>query len=395
MSSGHQGVNVGMTAELFRRYSFIEQSCVRALAGWFLKAPDWEMKIQLGYALFAHAERVYELHGRLEELRGGNRHANVDPLLERFGEGILHAPDAYSFTAGLVMVLKELLSAYQSYMDAADASANAMEIRILQRAIPDVTAEIARLSPWIGRGAEQTIMNWQRFLGDLIDQAGGLDGMAPRASTEALTPIEIRFEWPTPMIFDHRLSTSDLGTYESKKALPLRERCIGEFEVYFNEFYAAALLATVIFDSWRIHAPRQYFMDIAHHFWDEVRHAEFGAIRLRELGIEPHKVNMSLFEKSKQMPIVHRICYLTLGLEVFFMPRKSERARYYEEQGDTLSQLFATVDWSDEINHVRYGKQWVDYFLKDDNRSVEDIQAEIAGYLQGSSSPAADRLAPW
>jgi hypothetical protein len=43
----------------------------------------------------------------------------------------------------------------------------------------------------------------------------------------------------------------------------------------------------------------------------------------------------------------------------------------------------------------RYGKQWVDYFLKDDNRSVEDIQAEIAGYLQGSSSMAADRLAPW
>lgn len=101
-----------------------------------------------------------------------------------------------------------------------------------------------------------------------------------------------------PIRFDDRLHTADMGTYESKKDLPLRERCIGEFEVYFNEFYAAAQLATIIYDSWKLNAPREYYMDIAHHFWDEVRHAEFGAIRLRELGAEPSKINMVLFEQS-------------------------------------------------------------------------------------------------
>lgn len=56
------------------------------------------------------------------------------------------------------------------------------------------------------------------------------------------------------------------------------------------------------------------------------------------------------------------------------MPRKSERVRYYEQKGDHRSQLFADVDWSEEINHVRYGKKWIDYFLQDDVRSVEDVQ---------------------
>jgi hypothetical protein len=32
-----RGLEIGKTGDLFRRYSFIEQACVRALAGWFLK----------------------------------------------------------------------------------------------------------------------------------------------------------------------------------------------------------------------------------------------------------------------------------------------------------------------------------------------------------------------
>jgi hypothetical protein len=203
---------------------------------------------------------VHELYGRLEDMRGGNRNASIEPELNRVGEDMIHAPDEQSFLAGLSFILKQVEKMYREHLDAADSSANALEIRNLETA---------------------------------------------------------RFEWPAPIEFDDRLHHADLGTYESKVSLPLEERAIGEFGVYFNEFYAAALLATIIYDSWKMNAPRQYYMDIAHHFWDEVRHAEFGAIRLRELGVEPSKVNMVLFEQSQHMPLLHRLCYLTLGLEVF------------------------------------------------------------------------------
>jgi hypothetical protein len=105
---------------------------------------------------------------------------------------------------------------------------------------------------------------------------------------------------------------------------------------------------------------------------------------------------MMLYEQSRTMPLLHRYCYLTLGLEIFFMPRKSVRVRYYSEQGDGLSQLFADVDWSEEINHVKYGKRWIDYFLADDARSVEDIQLEISKYLaEFSAQLPAGKKAPW
>lgn len=399
MTAKQDGLGIMRTAELLRRYTFVEQSCARALAGWFLALPDWEAKLRLGYLLFAHAERVYELQGRLEELRGGHRSANMEAGLERAGEELVHAPDGPGFLAGLSLLLRRLDAAYRDHLERADASAHAMEIRLLRRFLPDVRREIEELEALRQTGAAadpQPAAEWERYVSGLLEAAGGIDGSGPRSEADRPRPGNARFAWPAPIRFDERLRHAELGTYEAKLSLPLEERRIGEFEVYFNEFYAAALLATVIYDSWKLNAPRQYFLEIAHHFWDEVRHAEFGALRLREAGVEPSKVNMSLFDQSREMPILHRLCYLALGLEVYFMPRKSERARYYEQQGDERSQLFADVDWSDEVNHVRYGKRWVDYFLQEDARTVEDIQAEIARYLADLAEAMPEgRKAPW
>lgn len=398
-SRSQGGLEIAKSVEMFRRYAFVEMSCVRALAYWFLQEPDWEVKLRLGYFLFAHAERVFELQGRLEEMRGGHRGVSIEPALELVGEELVQAPDPQSFLAGLSLVVLRLTDAYREHLAAADPSANAMEIRILQRLEQDAEREwraIGDIRKADTQPKRLEVAEWNLYMEGLIKSAGGLNGCKPRVAGTAHRPVSPRITWPTPIVFNDRLHTADLGTYEEKKTLPLRERCIGEFEVYFNELYAAALLATIIYDSWKLEAPRQYFLDIAHHFWDEVRHAEFGALRLRELGVEPSKINMVLFERSQAMPLLHRLCYLTLGLEVFFMPRKSERARYYEQERDYRSQLFADVDWSEEVNHVRYGKKWIDYFLRDDARSVEDVQAEVSQYLsEYQTATQTSRQAPW
>ena len=82
------------------------------------------------------------------------------------------------------------------------------------------------------------------------------------------------------------------------------------------------------------------------------------------------------------MPVLHRIYYLTLGLEVFFMPRKQPRVKEYMKNGDLRSQLFADQDWSDETNHVRYGKRWIEHLLTDDQRTPDDIQEEVQAHLE-------------
>lgn len=392
-----RGVGIGKTADFIRRCAYVEQSLVRSLAGWFLKAPKWETKIRIGYLLYAHAEHAHDLTGKLDEMRGGNRHVSIDPDVEKACEELLHAPDASRFLAGYAAAAAQLGAAYREYIEKADESANAPEIRMFRRILEDLGAAERTASELAAEDGDAVQRSaWAEYVHSLFSAAGGVSGFAPKTESAVRRPAESRFEWPSPIVFDDRLRHADLGTYEQKMSLPLRERAIGEFEVYFNEFYAAALLATVLYDSWKLHAPRQYFMDIARHFWDEVRHAEFGAVRLRELGVEPSKINMSLFEQSRHMPILHRFCYLTYGLEVFFMPRKSERTRYYEQAGDARSQLFADVDWSEEINHVNYGKRWVNHFLENDARTIQDIQDEIAEFLAraGAALPEG-RKAPW
>lgn len=393
---GKGGVDVGRTVDLLRRYAYIEQSCVRALAGWFLKIPAWESKLVLGHQLWAHAERVYALRGRLQEMRGGHREANIEPDLDRLGEELVHAPDETSFLAGLSLVLESLTVTYREHLEAADPVANAMEVRLLQRLLPDVERQLEGMGNLKQEHTSQdghSSRSWTEYLGDLLVAAGGVSGLEARESASASRPEGAHFERPASMTFDDRIRDAELGSHGSKLSMSLEERRQGEFEVFFNEFYAAALMATINYDAWNVSAPRQFFLDIAHHFWDEVRHAEFGATRLRELGIEPSKVNQTLFEQSQGMPFLHRICYLTLGLEVYFMPRKRPRMRYYEEQGDARSQLFADVDWSDEQTHVRYGKDWVEHFLEDDARTIEDVQEEIEEYLAAYQSqlPAGEK----
>jgi len=101
----------------------------------------------------------------LEELRGGNRSANIEPVLDRVGEELVHAPDGDGFLSGLSLILCRLEVAYREHLDAADASANAMEIRILRRLVEDVaqlsealaTATQTAVLPRNGDGARQLI----------------------------------------------------------------------------------------------------------------------------------------------------------------------------------------------------------------------------------------------
>lgn len=387
------GVEVRLTVELLRRYAFLERSAIRALAGWFLAAPAYEVKLTLGHSLWAHAERVDALRARLGELRGGHRDANLEPALLRLGEELPGAPDDRAFLAGLAWLLGELVGAYRAHLAVADPAANAAEVRLLQRLLPDLEHELAGVTVPAPDGAAA---RWTAHLARLLAAAGGVGGLEERPPAAPPLPFTPRFTRPATIVFDARLRPGDLPSHDQKLALPFAERRLAEFETFFNEFYAAALLASILYDTWHADAPWAFFLDLSHQFWDEVRHAEFGLRRLRELGVEPAIVNQTLFEGAQGLPFLHRLCYLTLGLEAFFMPRKRPRVRQYEEAGDHRSQLFADVDWSDEINHVRYGSRWVEHFLADDARTVEELQEEIAAALAASRARLpAGQLAPF
>ncbi len=137
------GLSVYESARLLRRYQQVERACMKVAIAWLLEAPNYEDKYAIGYHLWDHAEHVQWIRTRLEELRGGNVNAAVEPLLKVALEEVEHARDIIELAAGMYLGLKQmLLQAYQAHLSFADSAANAA-IRLLSPMIPDLERQIA------------------------------------------------------------------------------------------------------------------------------------------------------------------------------------------------------------------------------------------------------------
>lgn len=374
------GFGIRTSAQLLRTLACVERRSVRNLAGWFLAAPAYEVKYALAYALYDAVEHVTWVRARLTEMRGGNPDASVRPELVAWVDEVLQAPSEGDFLAGFYGVQQVALRDFAAAaLDRADPSANANEVRLLRRLLGDWDRQLAGAQTLLP--SDYAARPWSAYLRARLAAIGGVEGPAPLTAPVVPPSPGVAFQCPNTIVFDSRITKAQLVRYENRQQLPPREATVEQFKVFFNEFYAAALLASVLFDASDGAYPWEFFADFARHFWDEARHSEFGAVRLRELGVAPERVNPVLYEQTRSLPVLHRLTYLTRGLEAYFMPRKPKRFKEYEVAGDFRSQLFADQDWSDEINHVRYGSRWTEYLLQDDAREIDDIIEEVKQHL--------------
>jgi hypothetical protein len=372
------GLSIRETAHLLRCYACVERACITIQAGWFLAAPAFETKYRLAYHLLDHADHVTWYRQRLSEMRGGQPDANVPQPLREVLSAALHAPSCDSLLRGLYGVVKRSLAeALRRHLGRIDPAANAVEARLLRRVLPELEAQLA----WFDSlGLEGETDPWAESLAALLHWAGDIDGTCGGGLRPPIVG-ERRFQRPRTILFDDRIRIGELTPYSERQQMDSRTATIEQFKVFFNELYAAALLASILFDSAEDGHPWEFYADFSRHFWDEARHSEFGAVRLVELGTRPEVCNPILFEQSESLPVLHRLAYLTRGLESYFMPRKQPRVKEYEANGDSRSQLFADHDWSDEITHVRYGSTWCEHLLKDDVREVDDVLDEVREHL--------------
>lgn len=392
-SNRSSGLSISVAAQRLRNYSWIARRSIKTLSGWFLRIGDFEHKYVLSYHLYDNSEHVTWIRNRLGEMRGGNPNASIRPQLRELCDIVLLAPSDGDFLAGYYGVLQaSVIESIKSDIEELDMSANANELRLLRRVLHDLEAQ----QTWFQNlGMEWQTSVWVEDLRGLIKSIGGLHGELPSDASYAFSPYT-PFKRPEKILFDERITVGPLRSYAEREKMDAEQATIEQFKVFFNEFYAAALLASILYDASDGDYPFEMLADFSRHFWDEARHSEFGCIRLRELGCEPDRVNPVLFESSQGLPLLHRIAYLTRGLEAYFMPRKGKRVKDYEQAGDIRSQLFADQDWSDEINHVRYGSRWTENLLEDDHRDLEDIIEEVKAHLSSvSGKPVTSIEAPF
>jgi len=391
-----RGLSVFPLVDRLRRASYVERTSIKHLCGWFLAARPYEIKHRLAYHAWNHAEHVEWLQERLSFLRGGLAGPSLDPSLVAFVELTQRAPDEFAYIRGAFQVLKPaLLELYERMLGECDPSANAYDARLLQRLIPEIREQIEwaetvlENDPDPGRSSA-----WEAFLRETLTRTGSLDATTGQASVPE-HPLITSFTLPDRILFDERIRDLPLTPHDEKSQLPYEEAVREQFRVFFNEIYAASMLAALLYESFQHNLPWAFIRDFTRQLWDEARHSEFGAVRLKELGYEPDRCDQTLFLNSLAMPILHRVCYLTMVLEPYYMPRKKPRFQEYTKAGDERSQLFADHDWSDEINHVRLGKDWLDQLLADDARDVDQLKHETHDILERIAGAPVEQLSPF
>lgn len=372
-------IDVLRAGKLLRHCFCIHRTLVRSLAGWLIAAPRYEDKHVFGYHLWEHAQHAAAVRTRLSELRGGLADANMEPAFAVALVEAVHASNTEEFIEGAYLeLLPRIIRAYEYVIEWGDPVANAPELSLARRAVSELRAQ----ANWAtDRLPERQPSAWRLYMRSKLAQAPDLDGLRETSISPCARPHDQRFERPKTIQVDPRLTRGGLMPVEQRQQLPYREELIEQFKVFFNEFYAAAILASVIFDAAVTDVPFEFLYDAAHQCWDEIRHSQFGSIRLAEMGVAPDCYDPVLYEQVEALPFLHRFCHLTLNLEPYFMSRKKPRVAHYQSAGDARSQLFADVDWSDEINHVRYGQKWVQWFLQGDARDLTDIKREIDEHL--------------
>ncbi len=375
------GWSVFELAQRHRNAQFMEREILRQLTGWFTVIPEWETKHRMGYHAFSHAEHAQWLYERLDNLRGGNPEASLAPDFMAAVKRNIDAPTEKAFLAGLYLgILPRLLAEYKKTAEGADAAANAFDLRLIRRMIPELEEQIHWAKVLLEDDIDEEARSWMEEI-----------------STFAPDVREVvqRFRLPDSVLFDDRIGELGIMPHEEKIKLPYEQRITEQFRVFFNEIYAASILSTVVYESISMQAnwPMTYWF--SRHFWDEVRHSEFGARRLLELGSAPDRCDQTLFRNARIMPFIHRVCYLTLVLEKHYMPRKKPRFEEYGDAGDMRSQLFADHDWSDEMNHVRNGKDWLEALLESDARGVDDVKNETMAMLEELTGAPVASVSPF
>lgn len=397
MKTNANGWPVFDLADRHRRSFFVEKMSMKQLSGWFLKVEAWETKHTLGYHVFTDSEHADWLYERLQNLRGGQPEASIEPGLLRAVSRNLDAPSEEAFVRGLYLVIKRRLRGYlQETLDHADGAANAFDVRMINRMLPEVDAEIDWARDYLDRrNTTETAAAWEAYIDALIAGAGGLSGTEGASEQATETQPGVDFVVPKEIAFDERVGDRPIMPHEEKIKLDYDDAVLEQFRVFFNEIYAASILASIIHQSFDQAVPWDMIRWFSRHFWDEVRHSQFGAVRLIELGSSPDRCDQTLYRNSQQMPFLHRICYLTLVLEKHYMPRKKPRFEEYGNAGDKRSQLFADHDWSDEMNHVRNGRDWLTRLLEGDARDVSDVERETREILERITGAPVESVSPF
>ena len=383
------GLDIDANRRLLNRYRFIEQEGLRILAGWLPRTALFELKCEMGRAIWEDAQHVNALYLRLREIQSPAFQKPADGALLRLMEEMLDAPGELALAAAFWRVLKPALKeALLAHETTTFPNSDRPSVYAIEHMVYDEIRQISRLDAlldrWRAEGrCDRAVAEWEAHIRNLLRDAGGITGDELRPPVPAAhSPLRQPFVAPVEAARDERFTR--LGTSGGFEGMPAEENygehTAIEFERYSTEMLAAETVALVLYH----YAPVmrwEFILDAARHLYDEVRHCLMGYEWMKIHGVDPFQTPQCLpiFRWRSQFRPIEQYCLLTMGNEVTVFPYRLRRVEAHQRLGNRLNDQFVRYDIADETQHVRFGNRWLPEMIKavGEPRSFEKFTADV------------------
>ncbi|MCF3650470.1 hypothetical protein [Synoicihabitans lomoniglobus] len=377
-------IDIDANRTLLNRYRFVLHGTMHTLAGWLPQSATFELKCELGRAIWECAQHVNALYLRLREIQSPAFQPPPDEALVHLMAELPHAPDEFGIAlAWQDVIVPDLIRALEHHENATFPNSDQPSVYAAHHILLDLrdqqkrlhlVIETARAEGRIKADAE----TWRDYVQVLLDAAGGVSGNGSRAVTPTSAPAcRHAFETPREARRDERFTRPGADEELMPDEADYDRHTVEEFERYSTEMLAAETVAVVMHSFPRM--PWGFQFDSARHLYDEVRHCLMGFEWMRQRGFDPFNSPqyLHIFTWRTQFPPVMQYCLLTMGNEVHAFPYRHRRVEEHKKTGDALSEQFVRYDIADETQHVRFGKRWLPEMLKHvgEPKSTDDYVA--------------------
>jgi len=362
-------ISVDENVERLKRYAFLEQSLTRTLAGWLPGVPEWDVKNQLGLHTWEDAYSCERLRGRLRELRCHRPERGIPEGLQTLARELDCAQGTLELLTTAYLVVKQsLLQAYRAHPGLTYEVGDRPTVKTLEELADIAERQVAwareAVAELAARSPDEDWRTWQSYSEGLLAAAGGVDGAGQPVATPARpTSHTLLLPWkqcqrePEFPIFN-----PDLDVEPDRELEPGAHR-EWRFRHYLNEMTAAETLGSILWMTPEM--PWEYQYNVARHLWDELRHSQLGQDMIRRLGLRVQDIwqVVQIYNVMMTLPAVEQYALLTTVIEPNGMPEKRRNIEHFEKIHDSISAQAITYDWSDENNHLRWGRQWTPVLL--------------------------------
>jgi hypothetical protein len=374
------GLSVEECVRRLKQFHYAFKRLHQILTARITAEPIYELKTGFSHHAYVCAEHVTVLRSRIAEMREPplGLEEVPHPALEVFFDEIIAAPTTEELIEGAYRVaIDQLVHAIRQYSDDTNPLTDAPSRRILRFAL----LEANDMANWgastmsclvePNSAQEDALQNWSKYLGSLLELAGGLDGTAAAEPTSQVRQEIPRRYSARPYQYDpipkRDERFSDLWnqgvnaeSFLYNPAFPARAKALMMLYKRLREIDVPEMMASIIAQT--PGKPWGYYRDMSRQLWDEARHAMMGEVGFVALGVDWKKVkitfNWSYRLNTECTPMErHGVLYF---IEQGLMPKTGKRYEFETGQASGLP-LISTLqdfDWADEVLHSQIGRLW-------------------------------------